>query len=688
MPNGSKGQEKSSVFRKCYLTVLVGYRRSRQKWTKNPILRQKKANFLKPAPHYTDLKSMKTRVYTQIWIALSLISVACSTTTKPGKVVRLEENFEQKKAEEHDVPALKKTHQQLAADVERAVPVDTEDAAAFYFSLGQAYSLDNDIPRAIEAYRATLVYDPKSALVHTRLAAELVKDNRFQEARELCEKAIKIDAKYADAYLLLAGIQVSAKEFAAALATYQKTLVISPKNRDALLYYGVTLAETGNLKEAVAQLEILTKLKDSAESNIDQSVAFYYLAKVQQQANNTKAAIAALHSALQKRPNFAKAAGLLAEVYMSQGQKAKAIQVLVENFREQPQVEVAEMLANHFLTEQKYKEAVVYLETLVEEDPSNENMRMKLGLVYWQLKWLDKSYAVFKNLHERFPASDEILYYLSELEWDRKGADAALVYYKKIPAESTKYEQAIARMSQYYREEKRNKEANSLVWDAIQKRPDITSFYTLLGAYYEEDKQIEDAVAVLELGHRKFGREEAILYYLGFLYERAGKKAEAMKMMDQLLVQNPNNANALNFVGYTLLDEGKDLKKAEKYLGQAYKLKPDDAYVLDSFGWLQHKLGRHKDAMKHLEKAHSKKSQEAIIVEHLADVYIALHMQQKALAAYEKALQLWTESDAKERLATKISNVRNAIAANNITVKKWDRSPASSRAVADVPGAE
>jgi tetratricopeptide (TPR) repeat protein len=205
----------------------------------------------------------------------------------------------------------------------------------------------------------------------------------------------------------------------------------------------------------------------------------------------------------------------------------------------------------------------------------------------------------------------------------------------------------------------------------------------LLGSYYEEDKRLDDAVAVMEIGHRKFAREESMLYYLGFLYEKVGKKEESMQMMDKLLAINPSNANALNFVGYTLLDGGKDIAKAEKYLTQAYKLKPEDAYVLDSYGWLLYKLGRHKEAMKHLEKAHGKKSQEAIIVEHLADVYIALHMQQKALAAYEKALELWSESEAKDRLATKINNVRNAIAANNITIKKWNRNPASSRAVVD-----
>jgi tetratricopeptide (TPR) repeat protein len=105
-------------------------------------------------------------------------------------------------------------------------------------------------------------------------------------------------------------------------------------------------------------------------------------------------------------------------------------------------------------------------------------------------------------------------------------------------------------------------------------------------------------------------------------------------------------------------------------------LRSDDAYIMDSYAWLLFKKGQAKEAMKLLEKAYGLKNREAIIAEHLADIYIALHLKQKALAMYKKALDLLAENDAKIRLAGKIENVQNALAEYSPGAGK-NRSPAA-----------
>lgn len=606
-------------------------------------------------------------------LAIVLLSACASSgITRTGKVVRLEPAFASapdakavaaQQSEEALVEAHAKLHlQDSIRSEEEAVPAEKDDAAVYYFSLGQAYSLDGDAQRAIEAYRATLTYDPDSPVVRARLAAELVKEGNLVEAKEHCEQAIRVKPGYVDAYLLLAGIQVAGKEYVKALATYRKALGHEPQNRDALLYYGVTLAEVGRPQDGIEQLQKLVKLKDNAESQVDQSVAYYYLAKLQKQAGKGGEAIQSLHSALKKRPNFGKAALFLADLYLEKRERSRAVQVLTEAFRESPQPELAERLANMHLEAEQFRAAVVYLETLVEEDPTNENLRLKLALIYWQIKWHDKAFAVLSKMQERYPESDDVTYYLAELQLERSGVEAALPYFAKIRPEFSKYDQVVVRTSLLYREAGDLAGGEKYVTEALGKRPDIATLYPVLAAFCEDQRELKRAVAALEAGLERFPQEEGILYYLGFLRDKLGQRELGLRHMEKLLQVNPNNANALNFVGYTLLEEGKDLARAEDYLARAYRIKPKDAYIMDSYAWLLHKRGKSKEAMKHLEQAHALKNEEWVIAEHLADVYLTLGLRQKALAVYEKSLRMSVAAEEKQRIEQKIENVRQAIA--------------------------
>lgn len=596
-------------------------------------------------------------------LVLIPLFTACASAPPKGKVVRLQNEYG---VEELVAPPAQVVDSTLGTQKEKgelAVPSNHEDAAVFYFSLGQAYSLDNDPQRSVEAYRATLVHDPKSALVRARLAAELVKIGNFAEAKTLCEEALKLDPKYVDSYLLLAGIQVAAKEYEGALATYRQALNIEPQNRDALLYFGVTLAEVGKVKDGIVQLEKLVQLKDSAESNIDKAVAYYYLAKVYEQSNQTASAIRAYQDALKSRPAFAKAALALADLYQAAKNGNKANEILETAFRESHAVELAERLAENHLAKTDYKGAVIFLETLVEEDPANENVRLRLALVYWQLKWMDKAEALLSDLHKRYPSSNEITYYLGELALENNDTPSALAYYAQISPDYAKYDQMVFRVVALYRGTKEFAKAETFLLDALKKRPDLVGLYPALAAVYEDSQKLEEAKLALERGEKLFPEDEAILYYLGFLYDRMGNKEKGVATMERLLEKNPDNGNALNFVGYTLLEANRDLPKAEKYLARAVELKPDDAFVLDSYGWLLYRQGKPQVAMKTLEKAFAMRADEGVIAEHLADVYVALSMPKKAIAVYEQALKAGGEKEFLARVEQKLHNVVVAMVA-------------------------
>jgi tetratricopeptide (TPR) repeat protein len=272
--------------------------------------------------------------------------------------------------------------------------------------------------------------------------------------------------------------------------------------------------------------------------------------------------------------------------------------------------------------------------------------------------------------------SSEINFYLGEIEMDLKKPDSALAYYKEVSPDFAKYEMVISREVAVYRAAKDYALAEKTLRDAMGKRADLVGLYPMLGAIFEDQNKLALARDALEEGRKIFPKDESILYYLGFIYDRIGDKKNSFALMSKILETNPDNVNALNFVGYSLLEKGEDLAKAETYLKRAFELKPTDPFILDSYGWLLFREGKQKMAMFYLEKAYSLRPNEAVIAEHLADTYVALHLTQKALLVYQSALGVDSDEEGfKSRVQVKVQNLKSAM----VDSEPGSRVPASDQ---------
>jgi tetratricopeptide (TPR) repeat protein len=101
----------------------------------------------------------------------------------------------------------------------------------------------------------------------------------------------------------------------------------------------------------------------------------------------------------------------------------------------------------------------------------------------------------------------------------------------------------------------------------------------------------------------------------------------------------PDNANALNYLGYTFADMGVNLDEAEQLIRKALEHKPGDGYITDSLAWVYYKRGAYEKALQLLEKAIEVVPDDPIIREHLGDVYDKLGMTEKALDSYRQSIE-------------------------------------------------
>jgi Tfp pilus assembly protein PilF len=141
--------------------------------------------------------------------------------------------------------------------------------------------------------------------------------------------------------------------------------------------------------------------------------------------------------------------------------------------------------------------------------------------------------------------------------------------------------------------------------------------------------------------------------------ERAGDAKGSEESLRRILSKDPNNATALNNLGYFLTERNERLPEALDMIQRAVRAEPSNPSFLDSLGWVNFKLGKLKEAERYLSDAARRNSTSATIQEHLGDVLQRLGQQDKARVAWRKALSLATEAADTARIRAKLNEQTN-----------------------------
>ena len=116
----------------------------------------------------------------------------------------------------------------------------------------------------------------------------------------------------------------------------------------------------------------------------------------------------------------------------------------------------------------------------------------------------------------------------------------------------------------------------------------------------------------------------------GIAYERTNQWNKAEIDLLNSLNASPNDAYAINYLAYSWIEKGVNIKKSLSMLEKANKLRPNDGYIIDSLGWALFKLKKYKEAKKQLELAVIFMASDPVVNDHYAD---ALWMNNKSLQA-------------------------------------------------------
>lgn len=544
-----------------------------------------------------------------------------------------------------------------ALKVLRALPARSPAGeAALGILLAQAASSREEVAAAVEHLRAGANTIPLGSQARLMLAQSLVRLDRGEEA--VAEVRRLQEDRPGDPRLhLLAGqaLRLLGKN-TEAVEAFRKAVAVPEMRTRATLELIDALSASGQLKEAAELMGSFLR-----EGGATLQALTRWSALLARSGDKAKAS-EVLDEVLEKDPGF------------REGVLLKAL---------------FEAADNRFASaEQLYRRAIAL-------DASDLDAKMGLARLLLDLRRLDEARTLFLEIWELASAREDVprealvdlARDLAALELLARRPDAARPWLER-GGEDSLGQRALALWTEHFRQRKAWNEG--LAWLSLAKLgddPDLIRLRTsaqaefllgggldpaaeaVLGTLLRGDE--DDVLAALAVFQRRrmyarsaeaaagalkrFPDSGEIRFDLAAALERSGRWEAAVEQFRKLLAVQPDNAAALNYLGYMLAERNQSLEEARTMLLKAVEHDPTSGAYLDSLGWVYFRLGDLDLAEKHLLDAVRLEPFDATLQEHLGDLWVARGRLDRAAEAYRKALELELEEDGqKERIETKL----------------------------------
>ncbi len=241
--------------------------------------------------------------------------------------------------------------------------------------------------------------------------------------------------------------------------------------------------------------------------------------------------------------------------------------------------------------------------------------------------------------------------------------EQAIEVYSAIPADSVVRASADIQIGVSLERLGRNEEASRHLEALMEERPEDIEVIIALGNILRVRQEFAEAAEVysraIDLIDEPDRGHWTLFYFRGASYERSKQweKAEAdLKTALELVPETSpiGEAQVLNYLGYSWVDQGINIDEAFKMLQRAVELSPRDGMIIDSLGWAYYRMGRYEDAVRELERAVELKASDPVINDHLGDAYWKVGRRLEATFQWRHALDSDPEPEDREKIERKL----------------------------------
>ncbi|MFM8332797.1 MAG: tetratricopeptide repeat protein [Candidatus Methylumidiphilus sp.] len=350
-------------------------------------------------------------------------------------------------------------------------------------------------------------------------------------------------------------------------------------------------------------------------------------------------ALAETEKALAQHPDWSRARLLQAQVMSRMGNSQKARDVMQKALKSDPNNARLRLIYSQFLAKAgDVRGAEKELARILAKDPSNEDAMMGLAMAQMETGQEAKAKQLFGRLAESPNRRAQACFYLGIIESRKANWQTALQWFDKASDGSVAFDAKVSAINALIQLD-RIPEARARLADIRTQYPqEALRMYLLEAELLTKTKDYPGAFALLSQALEALPGKAELLYTRALVAEELGK-TEAMEAdLRAVLEKNPDDANALNALGFTLADRSERLEEAKRHIARALELKPGDPAILDSYGWVSYRLGDYPTAKEYLGRAYAL-VKDPEIGAHLGEVLWESGNQQEAKKIWAECLR-------------------------------------------------
>lgn len=561
----------------------------------------------------------------------------------------------------------------ILSGAERSHPdagrVARPDAPAEYdLIVAQLMMAEGRTADALGAFLRAVEKDPESPFLHQRAAASLAQNNRIDEALVHAEAGLALAPEDEQARLFTGQLYRIRRRTGDA----ERVLTLrpgEPRSYDtAFLLYQVYL-DAGRKDDALTTAEWMVR---SAPERARGHIA---VANVHDRQGRHEDAEAALRHAISLDPGNVNLHGSLAQMLHKREEYAREVEVhraVLERYPDRHATLIALAEAQTELGDTDA--AVATLLSVEERYPRDLDTKLRLGFLFFEAHRYLEARDRFERVLQHRPKNYEVAFFLGVVDRRVGDIDAAIDAFGRIPASHRYYPEARSQIASAY--ERRGEYDRAL--EEVEKAVALDASRELMlyvATLRAKTGDLDGAVATVEGLLEETPDDDELLFNLGVVYGEADRSDQAVAYMRRAIEVNPENANALNYIGYTLAERGESLDEAEELILRAIALRPNDGYIIDSLGWIYYmralplvRTGRSAEAAPYLERAEAELSRaheltggDPVISEHLGDLYLLLDDKPRALEKFEEAIRLAPRDGEQPMLVEKFETLRDEL---------------------------
>jgi tetratricopeptide (TPR) repeat protein len=535
---------------------------------------------------------------------------------------------------------------------ETTAPADAVDYAAnseamFDFLTAELAAQRGDVESALAIYHR-LARELKDPSVARRAVETAIRTRAFGAALESATLLLELDPESTLAREIMAALLANEGDLTKAGTMLGRLLEKNPNRGTVLMQLSYLFAK---FPDKAAVLETTKKVTEPYGQTPEARYAVGVAALV---AGNVTLADSEADVALKLKPDWQQGAILKAQV-LRKSAPADLIPFYEQFVTANPDsLEVRMQLGRELAAEKKLAEARVQFREVEKRSKNDPQAAYAIGLLSLQLEdYAEAQQAFSRSLAQGYREPTSIYLGMGQAAEGLKRYDEAIGWYQKV--DSSDWVRAQLKIAQLMaRQQGLDAGRNYLQRIEPRSDDDKVQMIQVEAQLLRDAREWKETYEMLTRAVKQHPDSYEILYDRAMAAEKVDRIDVLEADLRRVIRMKPDYAHAYNALGYTLAEKTDRLNEAKDLIDKAYKLAPDDPFILDSLGWVHYRMGDTQEALKHLHAAYGSRPDPEIAA-HLGEVLWKSGQQDEARKIWRAAL---TENPNHETLLAVMAKYR------------------------------